>query len=130
MNVYQYKQILKKQGKGSKYNNRKFENKYGKWDSVAEFHYFLLLQEKEKNGEIRDLQRQVPIEIQPAFRDPDGKHIPAIRYIADFVYEDQDGKKQIIDVKGMKTDVYKLKKKLLLYKGIVIEEVSLKRRKK
>ena len=50
MNVYQYKQILKKQGKGSKYHNRKFENKYGKWDSVAEFHYFLLLQEKEKNG--------------------------------------------------------------------------------
>ena len=109
----------------SKYHNKRFKNKYGSWDSKAEFEYFLILKDKEKFGQIKNLRRQVSIEIQPSFKDSNGKTIKAITYKADFVYEDQDGKKHIVDVKGMKTDVYKLKKKMLLYKGIEIEEVNL-----
>ena len=35
-------------------------------------------------------------------------------YTADFVVEYADGRVEVIDVKGMRTDVYKLKRKLLL----------------
>ena len=37
-----------------------------------------------------------------------------IEYVADFMYIDKDDKKIVEDVKGMMTDVYKLKKKLFL----------------
>lgn len=45
-------------------------------------------------------------------------------YLADFVYE--KGSQTIVeDVKGMKTDVYKIKRKLMLYfHGIRIKEVT------
>lgn len=47
-----------------------------------------------------------------------------ITYLADFVYE--KGSQTIVeDVKGMKTDVYKIKRKLMLYfHGIQIKEVT------
>ena len=45
-------------------------------------------------------------------------------YKADFTYYDKQAKYHVIDVKGMKTDIYKLKKKLMAWKyGIEIEEV-------
>lgn len=44
-------------------------------------------------------------------------------YIADFVVEYANGRKEIQDVKGFRTDVYKLKKKLLFaLHGITIIE--------
>lgn len=80
--------------------------------------------DREKKGEINQVNRQYPITIQPTFYLPDGSKVAAIVYKADFVYYDlKDNKLHIIDVKGFKTDVYKLKKKLLAYKGIYIEEV-------
>lgn len=43
-------------------------------------------------------------------------------YIADFVYT-ENGKKVVEDVKGCRTEVYKLKKKMVLYfHGIKIKE--------
>jgi hypothetical protein len=43
-------------------------------------------------------------------------------YIADFVYQ-EDGKLVVEDVKGHRTEVYKLKKKLMLWvHGIRIKE--------
>ena len=59
----------------------------------------------------------------PAVR-RDGKPIQrAITYKADFSYM-QDGELKVLDAKGVKTDVYKLKKKLMLaLLGIEIEEV-------
>jgi hypothetical protein len=52
----------------------------------------------------------------------------AIIYIADFQFYDvTDGKIHVVDAKGMKTEVYKIKKKLFLHKmkgsNIVFEEV-------
>lgn len=52
-----------------------------------------------------------------------GKKIREISYYADFVYEDKDGL-HVIDTKGYRTDVYKLKKKLFIKKyGVDIEEI-------
>lgn len=45
-------------------------------------------------------------------------------YIADFVYKDKDGNEVVEDVKGFRTDVYKIKKKMMRYRyGIEIQEV-------
>ena len=36
-------------------------------------------------------------------------------YVADFVYTDKNGNVVVEDVKGIKTEVYKIKRKLMLY---------------
>ena len=113
----------------SKYNNAKPEyydpdlKETLKFDSKKEFEYYLLLKDRLKRGEIFRLQRQFKITIQPPFTTPQGEKIQAISYKADFVYLDSEGVTHIVDVKGFKTDVYRLKKKLLAYKGFYIEEV-------
>lgn len=102
------------------------------FDSKKELEYYLLLKDRERRGEVFNINRQVNIEIQPPFTDSTGKKHRAITYRADFTFIEAkklDDKKEIaykiryIDVKGVKTEVYKLKKKLLAYKGILIEEV-------
>ena len=120
----------KEEKKPSKYHNRKVEYRDPKtgetitFDSEKERDYYLLLKDRERRGEIRYLTRQYEIEIQPSFIDKRGKKIRRITYKADFAYCDpKDGNLHIIDVKGFKTEIYKLKKKLLAYKGIIIEEV-------
>ena len=97
------------------------------FDSNKERDYYLILKDRQKRGEISGLERQVKIIIQPAFITDTGEKIQEIAYKADFIYYDlADEKEHIIDVKGSPktlTEVYKLKKKLLAYKGIYIEEV-------
>lgn len=71
----------------------------------------------ERLGEIRGLQKQVSFELIPAQA---GER--AVRYIADFVYERQ-GTQVVEDAKGMKTPVYRLKRRLMKHLlGITIEE--------
>lgn len=107
-----------------KYNNSKITYQGITFDSKKEFEYYLILKDKEKRGLVFNIKRQVPLEIQPAFTDKSGVKHRAITYKADFVYTDRlTGKERYIDVKGFKTEVYKLKKKLLAYKNIIIEEV-------
>lgn len=107
----------------SKYKNEKITYRGETFDSKKEYEYYLILKDREKHGEITELKKQVSIEIQPSFK-INGETIRAITYKADFVYKDlKDGKTHVVDVKGYKTEVYKLKKKLLAYRGIYIEEV-------
>lgn len=113
----------------SKYHNKKVDyydpqlKQTLKFDSEKERDYYLILKDREKRGEIINLKRQVSIEIQEAFTDRLGNKVKAITYKADFTYYDLRDGDHVVDVKGYKTDVYNLKKKLLAYKGIVIEEV-------
>lgn len=110
--------------KKSKYKNETAKINGIEFDSKKEAEYYLILKDREKKGEISDLKLQYPIEIQPAFTDNHGKKIRAITYRADFYFYDKIlNSWRVIDVKGFKTDVYQLKKKLLAYKGIEIEEV-------
>lgn len=119
--------------KKRKYNNTPCEYDGFKFDSLRERNYYIYLREKQKQGLITNLKLQEPIEILEAFTDSRGiKHKPII-YRADFTYIEPVTQKGItgyikhyIDVKGGKatqTAVYKLKKKLLAYKGIFLEEV-------
>ncbi len=78
----------------------------------------------QRAGLISGLREQVRYELIPAQRGPDGRVIErACAYIADFVYTDQQGNTIVEDTKGMRTDVYRIKRKLMLYvHGIIIKE--------
>ena len=85
------------------------------FDSKLEGEYYKHLKLLEKAGEISNLQRQVPFELQPAYTDNTGKKIRPIKYVADFVYTRGD-ETVIVDVKGVQTHEFKLKWKMLGYK--------------
>ena len=74
---------------------------------------------------ISDLQLQRVFTLIGAQRDKAGKIIERpCKYIADFAYKDQNGKLIVEDAKGLRTDVYRIKKKLMLsIYGIRIQEV-------
>lgn len=107
---------------GMKYHNKKTEVDGIRFDSKKEAGRYLVLKMMEETGEIRDLRRQVKYELLPKQR-LDGKMHRAVYYIADFVYI-KDGKIIVEDVKGFRTAVYKLKRRLMLWKnGIEVKEI-------
>ena len=104
----------------SKYSNIKTVTADGiKHDSRKEARRWVELTLLQRAGEISDLKRQVKYELIPK---QEGER--AVTYIADFVYTDKKTGTTIVeDCKGFKTDVYRLKKKLFLYRyGIKIKE--------
>lgn len=121
----------------NKYLNKKTEVNGILFDSKKEAKYYLLLKHKQEIGEIEDLRLQVSYELIPAVWEDEIKHLKtkdkivkkqvqrAITYKADFVYRDKvTDTEVIIDVKGMRTKEYKLKKKMMFaLKGIKIIEV-------
>jgi hypothetical protein len=109
----------------NKYGNKKTTYKGISFDSKKECEYFIYLSRLEALGDISELKRQVRFELQPSFKH-NGKTIRSINYVADFTFKDKDGQLHIVDVKGSKntlTDVYKIKKKMMQFKGYEIEEV-------
>lgn len=99
----------------SKYHAKKTEVDGIKFDSKHESRDYLKLKSMEESGIIYNLQRQVRFEILPAYQLKDGTKIRAINYVADFVYE-RDGTTYVQDSKGVRTDVYKIKKKMFQYR--------------
>lgn len=78
------------------------------FDSKKEAKRYQDLKILENAGVISNLNRQVPFEIVPK---QNGER--AVKYIADFMYvEVATGKVIVEDVKGYRTDVYKIKRKL------------------
>lgn len=114
-------------GNRRKYGNQKPTYNGVKFDSKAEMMRYIQLSDMEAKGEISQLRMQVPYELQPSFK-IENKTIRAIKYVADFVYIDKDGKEHIEDVKGMETKEYILKRKMMAYRGYIIEEPN-KRKK-
>ena len=119
----------------SKYNNKRVKVCGKDFDSKHEAERYLLLLSMQRDGRIFDLRLQVPFELIPTQREPDiigprggvkpGKCIEkACVYYADFVYKDKDGNAVVEDAKGVRTEAYKIKKKLMLYvHKIKIKEV-------
>lgn len=110
-------------GGRSKYRAKKTVVDGITFDSRKEADRYLVLKGMEEDGSIEDLRRQVRYELVPAF-DVDGRHYRPVYYVADFVYLDKEtGKEVVEDVKGMRTDVYKLKSKLFARRyGMSIRE--------
>lgn len=85
-----------------------------KFDSRKEAARYQELKILKRAGEIRDLELQPRFLLQDKFK-LDGVTHRKIEYVADFKYWDNKEKKWIIeDVKGVRTQVYLIKKKLFL----------------
>lgn len=105
----------------SKYNNQKIRVGGEVFDSKREYNRWCELRLLERSGIIRDLQRQVKFRLIDSQKTPERTERPC-DYIADFVYY-ENGKLIVEDCKGMRTDVYKIKRKLMLEKyNISIKE--------
>lgn len=98
----------------AKYFNHKTIYNGRVYDSKKEAKRAYELEMLQRAGLISNLEKQKVFELQPSFK-INGKTERAITYLADFVYI-KDGKTIVEDTKGFKTDVYKIKRKLLLYK--------------
>ena len=86
------------------------------FDSKKEAGRYMQLKLLQSAGEIANLELQPRFTLQEKFT-LNGKTIRKIEYVADFKYTDmKTGATVVEDVKGMRTDVYKLKRKLFLAK--------------
>ena len=123
----------------NKYKNIKITVDGETFDSKKEYTRWCELKLLERANEITDLKRQVKFVLIPAQREESkevykkGKHkgLPKLgkliekecAYIADFVYR-ENGQLVVEDTKGIKTEVYKVKRKMMLSEyGIRIREV-------
>ena len=97
-----------------KYNAKKTAVDGITFDSRKEATRYRELKALERVGKIDRLELQPRFVLMDGFR-YEGKAIRKIEYVADFLYRDLSTCELIVeDVKGVKTDVYKLKKKLFL----------------
>ena len=147
------RQILQKLGEIQRAKEEKYHNKadqrvaksgkaitFKSQKEAARYDELMLLL---KAGKIRDLRLQPQYTLQEAYTTPEGEHIYALKYVADFSYEErvmrkyqQDGgysyeyveewELVVEDVKSRptRTQIYITKKKLMREKyGITIREV-------
>lgn len=100
-----------------KYHSKKTFVDGIRFDSKREAARYTELKLLEKAGELKELKLQVPFCLFV-------NNFKICTYKADFVYE-ADGKKVVEDVKGFKTPVYRLKKKLFeaLFHPLKITEI-------
>lgn len=99
----------------SKYKSRKTIVDNILFDSLAEANYYNQLKLLQKLGEVKNFDLQPTYILQDAYKRGKRKVKP-ITYKADFLVTYKDGRQEIIDVKGMKTEVYRIKKKMFEYK--------------
>lgn len=94
----------------NKYRNKKVQIDRYVFDSIKEGQRYRELAILERAGKISKLELQPRFLLQESFR-KNGKTYRKIEYVADFQYI-ENGKTIVEDVKGMQTDVFKLKHKL------------------
>ena len=94
----------------SKYKKKKTQVDMYVFDSAKEAQRYRELKLLERAGEISDLELQPRFLLQESFK-KNGKTYRKIDYVADFKYT-ENGKIIVEDVKGLQTDVFKIKHKL------------------
>lgn len=95
-----------------KYRNTPCERDGQRFDSKAERAYYDTLMLRKRAGEVVAVLRQVPF------------HLPGnTRYVVDFLVFESSGDVRFIDVKGMETETFKLKRRMVeeLYAPVKIE---------
>lgn len=120
----------------AKYGSKKVTFDGLEFDSKKEMYRYIRLKSMQEEGLISDLRMQVPYEIIPAVYEDETVQLKtkvktvtkcvqrAAYYLADFVYKDKDGNEVVEDAKGMRTEKYLLKKKMMrAFLGITIKEV-------
>ena len=94
----------------SKYKNKKTQIDMYIFDSAKEAKRYKELKYLEMAGEISNLELQPRFLLQESFK-KNGRTYRKIEYVADFKYI-ENGKMIVEDVKGLQTDVFKIKHKL------------------
>ena len=102
----QYRGMMAKKGARPKYGNKKKMVNGIEFESTREARRYQDLALMQQAGHISDLRRQVPFDIRV-------NKIYIGKWIADFIYTCKDGTERVEDCKGYRTDVYKLKKRLV-----------------
>ena len=100
--------------KKSKYSSAKTDVDGIRFDSKKEAEFYAELKLREKAGEISHLRLQPRYLLQESFKH-EAKQYREIEYVADFEYI-ENGETVVIDVKGFRTAVYMIKRKLFLYR--------------
>lgn len=100
--------------KKSKYSSAKTDVDGIRFDSKKEAEFYAELKLREKADEISHLRLQPRYLLQEAFKH-EGKQYSKMEYVADFEYV-ENGVTVVVDVKGFKTAVYMIKRKLFLYR--------------
>lgn len=109
----------------NKYHARKTTIDGITFDSRAEAARYTELKLLERAGEITSLVLQPEFELIPGYT-KNGRKVRSVKYIADFMYTDRNGKTVIEDVKGVRTKEFLLKKKIFewKYQNLTITEVK------
>jgi hypothetical protein len=95
----------------TKYNSKSIELDGHIFDSKIEARYYQQLKWLEANKQILFFRIQPRYLLQEAF-EKDGKKHRKIDYLADFEIHHLDGSIEVVDVKGMETTDFKIKRKL------------------
>ena len=113
--------------KPNKYHARKTTVCGYTFDSRREAEIYLDLLSRKQAGEVLRIGLQPQYTLLEGFRDNTGKKQRPITYTADFFVAYADGRNEVIEVKGVRTRDYLLRKKLFLYKmrkeNIIFREV-------
>lgn len=122
------RQILGKVLEKSKYRNEKAvrimpNGTRRTFDSRKEARRYDELAALLKRGYIQDLRLQQTFTLQESYVDASGETVRSITYKADFVYTLPNGQRVIEDTKGVRTEAYRMKRKMMLERGYVIKEI-------
>lgn len=112
----------------SKYKSRKTVIDGYTFDSAAEGRYYFQLKLLKKAGKIRDFILHPRYQLLDGYKHPlTGKSVQGVTYIADFLVTLPDGSQEVIDVKGVRTEAFKIKKKMFESRyGIELKEIDSK----
>ena len=129
------KQLPRPRAKPGRVQPRQQKNKYGnkicnydgfKFHSIRERNRYIVLKEKQNKGQIKGLKLQVVFVLADAVV-LDGRKRPALKYVADFVYDDVTSGQAIRiveDSKGFRTADYRIKRHLMMsVHSIEVKEV-------
>ena len=108
----------------NKYRNKKVIVDDYIFDSIQESKRYKELKLLLRAGQIQNLELQPHFLLQDSFR-KNGRTYRKIEYIADFKYI-ENGKTIVEDVKGIQTDVFKIKHKLFekIYPDLVLRIIK------
>ena len=101
--------------KPNKYNARKTTVCGHTFDSKREAEVYLELLADKQAGKVVRIGFQPSYTLLAGFKDNTGKNQKPITYTADFFVTYADGHSEVIEVKGVRTRDYLLRKKLFLY---------------
>ena len=99
----------------SKYGNKKVKVDGITFDSALEARYYKHLKLLKEQRIVEDFELQPKFTLLESFK-KNGKTFRAITYQADFKVKYADGRIEVVDVKGMVTQQFELRRKLFEYR--------------